>query len=133
MSDSVFTLSIISVHMQWIRTWTSSSLNSVSYVLRHSPLVIGLSLDREGWAVISALIDGANRAGIQFDRELIQRVVTNSEKKRLAISDDCLRIRCVQGHSTDSVAINYVERVPPEILYHGTATRFLEAIRREGL
>jgi len=59
--------------------------------------------------------------------------VTTSDKKRFSISEDGLRIRAVQGHSTESVDINYVEQVPPEFLYHGTATRFLESIRKEGL
>jgi putative RNA 2'-phosphotransferase len=39
----------------------------------------------------------------------------------------------VQGHSTGGVAITYTEKVPPEFLYHGTATRFLESILKEGL
>jgi putative RNA 2'-phosphotransferase len=44
-----------------------------------------------------------------------------------------LCIRAVQGHSARSVDINYVEQVPPEFLYHGTATRFLDSIHKEGL
>ena len=39
----------------------------------------------------------------------------------------------MQGHSTASVNINYVEKVPPEFLHHGTATRFIESIRNQGL
>lgn len=42
-------------------------------------------------------------------------------------------IRAAQGHSTSSVAITYPEKVPPEFLYHGTATRFLESIQKEEL
>jgi putative RNA 2'-phosphotransferase len=105
----------------------------LSYVLRHQPDAIGITLDREGWTDIAALIAAANSDGKQVDRDLIQTVVATSDKKRFAISDDGLRIRAVQGHSTESVDINYVEKVPPEFLYHGTATRFLEAIRKEGL
>ena len=105
----------------------------LSYVQRHRPDAIGIALDREGWADISALIASAVDKGKQLDRELIQTVVTTSDKKRFAISEDGLRIRAVQGHSTQSVQINYIETVPPEFLYHGTATRFLEAIRKDGL
>ncbi|MFT9417154.1 RNA 2'-phosphotransferase [Acetobacter sp.] len=32
-----------------------------------------------------------------------------------------------------SVSLQYVEKEPPEFLYHGTATRFLESIRQQGL
>ena len=105
----------------------------LSYVLRHEPQAIGLTLDREGWAEIAALIEGATHAGKQIDVELIRTVVATSAKKRFAISDDGLRIRAVQGHSTETVSITHTEKVPPEFLYHGTATRFLESIRREGL
>ena len=96
----------------------------LSYVLRHEPQAIGLILDREGWADIAALIEGARQIGRILDADLIRAVVASSDKKRFAISEDGLHIRAVQGHSTESVAISYTERVPPEFLYHGTAKRF---------
>lgn len=105
----------------------------LSYVLRHEPQAIGLTLDREGWADIAALIAGARLSGRELDAALIRAVVDGSDKKRFAISADGLRIRAVQGHSTDSVAIAFADKVPPALLYHGTATRFLESIMRTGL
>lgn len=105
----------------------------LSYVLRHQPDAIGITLDREGWADIAALISAAVKAGKRLDREQIQRVVATNDKKRFAISEDGLRIRAVQGHSTESVDIRYEERTPPAHLCHGTATRFLASIRKEGL
>ena len=105
----------------------------LSYVLRHQPDAIGITLDSEGWADIAALLSAAVKAGKRLDRELIQRVVATNDKKRFAISEDGLRIRAVQGHSTESVDIRYEERTPPTHLCHGTATRFLASIRKEGL
>lgn len=105
----------------------------LSYVLRHQPEAIGIALDAEGWTDIANLIAAAAKAGKQFDRGLIEAVVAGNDKKRFAISGDGLRIRAVQGHSTESVDISFEERTPPEWLYHGTATRFLESIRKEGL
>lgn len=105
----------------------------LSYVLRHEPQAIGLALDREGWADITALIAGARQSNHALDEALIRTVVESSDKKRFAISEDGLRIRAVQGHSTESVAITCAEKLPPEFLYHGTATRFLESILKEGL
>lgn len=105
----------------------------LSYILRHQPDSIGITLDREGWTDISLLIAAAANAGKQLDRNLIDIVTETSDKKRFTISEDGLRIRAVQGHSTESVAISYVEKGPPEFLYHGTATRFMESIRKEGL
>lgn len=105
----------------------------LSYVLRHRPDAIGITLDLEGWTDISALIAAATNDGKHIDRDLIRATVTTSDKKRFAISEDGLRIRAVQGHSTETVDIKYVEQIPPEFLYHGTATRFMESIRKEGL
>jgi len=92
-----------------------------------------LALDREGWADITTLIAGARQSGRELDEALIRAVVESSDKKRFSISEDGLRIRAVQGHSTESVAITYAEKLPPEFLYHGTATRFLKSILKEGL
>ena len=105
----------------------------LSFILRHQPDAIGIALDREGWADIATLITRAAQSGKQLDRELIQQVVATSDKKRFAISEDGLRIRAAQGHSAECVSISYQEKVPPEFLYHGTATRFLESILKEGL
>jgi len=105
----------------------------LSYVLRHEPQAIGLSLDREGWAEIDALIAAAGAHGRALDHDLIRAVVDGNDKKRFAISPDGTRIRAVQGHSTAEVAIAYEAVQPPEQLFHGTATRFLAAIRAEGL
>ncbi|QBH01560.1 RNA 2'-phosphotransferase [Xanthomonas oryzae] len=105
----------------------------LSYVLRHEPQAIGLALDREGWADINALMAGAKIAGKELDFELIRALVAFNDKKRFAISKDGLRIRAVQGHSTDTVTIQHEAQVPPDLLYHGTATRFLDSILAEGL
>ena len=41
-------------------------------------------------------------------------------------------IRARQGHSIN-VDVNLSEMTPPDVLYHGTATRFLESIYANGL
>lgn len=92
-----------------------------------------MQLDNEGWADIDALIAGAAKDGRTLDIALIQAVVSSSDKKRFSISDDGQRIRAVQGHSTANVSLQHIEKEPPEFLYHGTATRFLESIRKQGL
>jgi putative RNA 2'-phosphotransferase len=105
----------------------------LSFVLRHKPEAIGLVLDAEGWADIDLLIASANQSGQALTRPLLQEVVEANGKKRFTVSGDGLRIRAAQGHSTQSVAIAHVEKQPPEFLYHGTATRFLDSIREKGL
>jgi putative RNA 2'-phosphotransferase len=105
----------------------------LSYVLRHQPEAIGLSLDNEGWAIISDLILCSVKEGYILDNNLLRNIVDNSDKKRFTISDDGLHIRAAQGHSTQQVNIAYTEKKPPDILYHGTASRFISAIREQGL
>lgn len=74
----------------------------------------------------------ANRAGKPLTRELVQEVVASNDKKRFTLSDNGRLIRAAQGHSTASVAIRH-EPKAPAVLYHGTATRSLESILKEGL
>lgn len=105
----------------------------LSFVLRHQPQEIGLSLDSEGWAGIEALIVAANKSGQALDKAILMQVVETSDKKRFSFSEDGLRIRAAQGHSTETVSIDHPEKTPPEFLYHGTAMRFLDAILKEGL
>ena len=59
-------------------------------------------------------------------------VVATSDKQRFAFSEDRTRIRANQGHSVE-VDLQYEPRTPPAVLYHGTATRFLDSIRSQGL
>jgi putative RNA 2'-phosphotransferase len=105
----------------------------LSYVLRHEPQAIGLQLDVDGWAQIDLLILAAAKQGHELSRAIIESIVESSEKKRFALSADGQRIRAVQGHSNAEVRLQHVEKVPPEILYHGTATRFLQSILKQGL
>lgn len=106
----------------------------LSYILRHQPEAIGLVLDDNGWADMGELIDKANRSKEinTLTRELIHDVVKSSDKQRFAISEDGNKIRANQGHSVQ-VDLQLKPMEPPEILYHGTATRFLDDILKDGL
>lgn len=102
--------------------------------MRHKPDAIGLTLDDQGWANIDELINKANQSGevTILDRSLIQTIVDTNDKNRFVISEDGQRIRASQGHSVNvDLQLKPVE--PPEFLYHGTATRFLDSILKEGL
>jgi putative RNA 2'-phosphotransferase len=101
-------------------------------VLRHAPQRIGLTLDQAGWADVDELLAAAARAGTPLDRETLERVVRENDKQRFALSPDGRRIRASQGHSVP-VELGLAPATPPEVLYHGTATRFVESIRRSGL
>ena len=104
----------------------------LSLVLRHDPQRIGLELDDAGWANVDALLRQANAAGAPLTREALEQVVAQSDKQRFAFSADGQKIRASYGHSIP-ISLDLAPVPPPDVLYHGTATRFLASIRRQGL
>jgi putative RNA 2'-phosphotransferase len=82
-------------------------------------------------AVVEDLLDGCAKKGFVISREELDVLVADNDKKRFQFSEDRTRIRASQGHSIE-VDLGYEPQVPPEILYHGTATRFLDSIKRIG-
>jgi putative RNA 2'-phosphotransferase len=104
----------------------------LSLVLRHKPEHIGITLDAAGWVGVDELLAAAQRSGLALDRATLERVVADNDKRRFAFSDDGARIRASQGHSV-AVELGLEPQAPPGVLFHGTAARFLDSIRREGL
>jgi putative RNA 2'-phosphotransferase len=100
----------------------------LSLVLRHRPEAIGLRLDEQGWAAVDEFLICAARTGRTLTPALIEEVIAQNDKKRFALSGDRSKIRAVQGHSIQ-VNLGLEPQRPPEILFHGTADRFLESIR----
>lgn len=105
---------------------------SMSYVLRHKPDAIGITLDSNGWVDVDDLLGAFQRDGKRYTREIVDRVVAENDKQRFEFNEDRMRIRARQGHSVQ-VDLGYEPAVPPDVLYHGTATRNLDAIFKEGL
>jgi putative RNA 2'-phosphotransferase len=69
---------------------------------------------------------------MRLNNELIKTIVETNDKQRYIISDDGKRIRANQGHSI-TVDLELESKVPPDMLYHGTAERFLNSILKDGL
>jgi putative RNA 2'-phosphotransferase len=104
----------------------------LSFVLRHKPESIGIKLDEAGWVDINTLLIASNKSGKQITLSLLEKVVAENNKKRFEFSEGGCRIRASQGHSV-KVDLGYEESVPPEHLYHGTVTQFIESIFKNGL
>src|SRR5688500_7317433 len=104
----------------------------LSLVLRHQPEKAGIMLDPSGWVEVDELLRGCSKAGVPITRPVRERIVAESDKQRFAFSEDGRRIRASQGHSIE-VDLAYEPMTPPGTLYHGTADRFLESIRAQGL
>lgn len=101
----------------------------LSYILRHNPDHIGISLDLEGWALIDDII---NKADMNLSYEIIQDVVSTNKKQRFSVSSNGMYIRANQGHSIN-VNLGLKPKCPPDILYHGTAKKFLHSILEKGI
>ncbi|MEL1245495.1 RNA 2'-phosphotransferase [Flavobacterium sp. DGU11] len=104
----------------------------LSYVLRHNPDALGISLDANGWTDVAKLLEKINNSGTQIDAVLLEHVVETNNKKRFAFNDTKDKIRASQGHSIE-IELGYEPQVPPDILYHGTATQNVDAIMRDGI
>lgn len=105
----------------------------LSYILRHHPESIGIILNQDGWVDIDILLAQAQRNGRALSHSLLMEVVETNNKKRFTISENGKQIRAAQGHSTKQVNIQHQAVQPPDVLYHGTATRFLQSILVQGL
>lgn len=104
----------------------------ISLILRHKPETIGITLDRNGWADVEKLIDGIKKSGYYIDKDILETIVRQDEKQRYSFNEKHTRIKANQGHSIN-VDLGLEERKPPEILYHGTATKSIESIMKEGI
>lgn len=104
----------------------------LSFVLRHRPEEIGLHLDEHGWASVPELIRCAKESGIYLDETRLREIVESDAKCRYALTDDGQRVRANQGHSV-RIDLGLEPVRPPVLLFHGTATRFVQEILAKGL
>ena len=104
----------------------------LSLVLRHQPDAAGIALDAHGWADVTELLRGMTNAGKPIDMAMLEEIVRTDEKQRYAFSEDHTKIRANQGHSV-AVDLEFQPVTPPDTLWHGTASRFLDSIMQDGL
>ena len=104
----------------------------LSFVLRHHPEHIGITLDENGWTDVETLLEKVNHHNIPLTFDLLKHIVDTNAKKRFAFNESLDKIRASQGHSID-VELGYTPQQPPEILYHGTAEKWVSAILETGL
>jgi len=120
---------VVTRHSRLIKT-TSKFL---SYILRHKPDTIGIELDDYGWANVKDLIKKAKQNGRKnISLDLLKEVVRDNDKQRFSFSQNFEYIRANQGHSI-KVDLELEPIEPLDILYHGTATKNLDSIFKQGL
>ena len=103
----------------------------IALILRHKPETIDIKLDENGWARVGELIKGVSKTH-PLTMEILENIVEIDDKQRFAFNEDKTLIRANQGHSV-SVDVQLKEAVPPKILYHGTAEKYVASIDQLGL
>lgn len=104
----------------------------LSYWLRHAPQAAGLNLDSGGWASTEAILHALKDSHLPTTALELQALVAGNDKQRFELSEDGNRIRARQGHSIN-VQGDWPIASPPELLFHGTAERFLTSVWERGL
>jgi putative RNA 2'-phosphotransferase len=115
-----------------MKNWVQLS-KFLSLVLRHKPELIHLNMDANGWADIDELIKNANKySNMCLTKDILTEIVKTNDKQRYIIDTEKNKIRANQGHSI-SIDLALEPQIPPDELYHGTATKFLESIMANGI
>ena len=105
----------------------------LSFLLRHRPETIHLSMDKHGWVLVEDLIEGVNKGGrYQLDLGKLEAIVAQDSKGRYRFNADHSKIKACQGHSIPWVEPELEYLIPPDFLYHGTTTAAVEKIRKSG-
>jgi len=105
---------------------------TLSYILRHHPEAFDIKMDSHGWADVDELISQMRKRGRIINREILDRIVRENDKKRYSYNENKTKIRANQGHSIP-VDLDLLPVAPPDILYHGTAEASLDSIRKNGI
>lgn len=100
----------------------------LSYILRHGKKEFAKGLINEkGWMKVETLVDEYG-----FTYTLLEELVSTNEKQRYEFNSDHSAIRARQGHSIP-VDVELNETTPPDVLYHGTAVKYMGSIDERGL
>lgn len=104
----------------------------IALILRHKPEVIGIAIDEHGWANVDELITGISKQYCDFNMSQLEKIVASDDKQRYSFNETKTLIRANQGHSI-FVDVELEKKCPPEVLYHGTATKYETSIDESGL
>ena len=100
----------------------------LAFLLRHDKEAFDNGLiDEHGWRQVSELVKHHG-----YTKSLLDEIVETNNKQRYEYDEHKMRIRARQGHSIP-VEVELTEITECEFLWHGTSSRFYDAIMRDGL
>lgn len=105
----------------------------LSMLLRHHPEAAHLTMSKDAWVEVDEIV--RNVKARYVTEQFIRDIVKNDAKQRfdLKTENGKLYIRANQGHSIDFIDMQYEPVTPPDILYHGTAEKYINSIMKGGL
>ena len=106
--------------------------HKLSYILRHNPYSVGLSLNEYGYVKTDDLIETLKKEYGGFDFNYLKEIVDTDKKHRFSFSEDYSLIRANYGHSI-KCDLSLPSIIPPDVLYHGTAKKYVDEILLFGL
>lgn len=96
----------------------------LSFLLRHDK---EYQFDKHGYREVNDLVKNHG-----FTKQELVEIVETNDKQRYEFDLTKSKIRARQGHSVE-INVDLQEALPPDSLFHGTATRFLDSIREKGI
>ena len=100
----------------------------MALLLRHKPEKENLTLDKDGYTDVQSLLKA-----LDIDFDTLEEIVKTDNKGRYSFNDNKTKIRANQGHSVKNVDIKFNLYNGKNVLYHGTATKYLKGIEEKGL
>lgn len=104
---------------------------AMSFVLRHKPETVGITLTETGWVSVETLASAlSTHFGETITVGRVQGIVEADSKQRYTVKEG--QIRAAQGHSIP-VKLELSPSTPPAVLYHGTVEAAVSSILAQGL
>ena len=94
--------------------------------------MLGLELAPGGWVEVEKLLIAAKKHRFALSLEELQETVENNDKQRFSFDNTGRLIRANQGHSIE-VDLQLQPTKPPDTLYHGTYSKVVDLIQKQGL
>lgn len=101
-----------------------SKSKKLAYLLRHDH---NYDFEDGGWRELIDLYHNHS-----FSLEDITEIVSNDNNGRFEFNSDKTKVRALYGHSVE-VDLLLHKQEPPSLLLHGTALKYIESIRNNGL
>lgn len=102
----------------------SNKSKQLAYLLRHDH---NYDFEIGGWRELTELCQRHS-----FTTEEIVNIVSNDNKGRFEFNSDKTKVRALYGHSVE-VDLLLHKQEPPLHLYHGTALKYIDSIRHNGI